>query len=174
MDKIERVNANTVDPADTLNEQNPLGKIPILLLDDGTALYDSRVICEYLNALAGGALFPAGEARWSALRLQAEADGVLDAGVIQVYEKRYRPEEKWHQPWLDRQQNKIDRTLAYWEASPPSLDGPLHIGHIAMACAFGYLDFRYEGAWRATHPKLVGWLEEFVAKVPAYAETAPQ
>lgn len=173
-DKIERVDANTLDPNDSLNKQNPLGKIPILLLDDGTALYDSAVICEYLDALGGDKLFPQGETRWPALRLHAEADGVIEAAILQIYEERFRPEEKWHQPWLDRQQSKIDRALAEWAANPPGLDGQLHIGHIGMACALGYLDFRLGGAWRADHPQLIGWLDDFAGKVPAFAETAPK
>ncbi len=174
MDQIEIVYGNTQDPKDSLNQQNPLGKIPILVLDDGTALYDSVVICEYLDSLAGsGKLIPKGDARWLALRLQAEGDGILDAGILQVYEKRFRTPETYHQPWVDRQRQKIERALADLEANPPKIDAEPHVGHVTLACALGYLDFRFEGAWRKDHPNLVAWFEDFAAKVPALAETAP-
>ncbi|RME99049.1 MAG: glutathione S-transferase, partial [Alphaproteobacteria bacterium] len=94
IDKVEVVPADTRDPKDSMRQQNPLGKIPILITDDGRELFDSPVICEYLDSLAGGGrLFPQGEARWQALKLQALGDGILDAALLQVYERRYRPEE---------------------------------------------------------------------------------
>ena len=173
-DRIEVVSADLNDPDDSIRQQNPLGKIPALVLDDGTCLYDSRVICEHLDGIAGGGrLFPSGEARMPAIRLQALADGLMDAGILQVYEARYRPEEKRHQPWLDRQREKVERTLAALEADPPAFDGTPDIGHVTLACALGYLDFRFDGKWREGHPRLVAWLDAFAAAVPAYGETAP-
>lgn len=173
-DRIEVVSADLNDPDDSIRQQNPLGKIPALVLDDGTCLYDSRVICEHLDGLAGGGrLFPSSEARMPAIRLQALADGLMDAGILQVYEARYRPEEKRHQPWLDRQREKVERTLAALEADPPAFDGTPDIGHVTLACALGYLDFRFDGKWRESHPRLVAWLDAFAAAVPAYGETAP-
>lgn len=173
-DKIETVDADTRDPDDSLQQQNPLGKIPVLITGDGAELYDSPVICEYLDVLAGGGrLFPAGEARWPALRLQALADGVLDAAILQVYEERYRPDERRHQPWVDRQQGKIDRALGWLEANPPASDGRSAIGEVSLACALGYLDFRFAGAWRNGHPGLAGWLEAYDRAEPAFGETRP-
>lgn len=174
-DKVEVIKANTRDPNDPLIGDNPLGKIPILLVDGRAPLFDSLVICEYFDALAGsGTLFPsAGEARWEALRLQALAQGIMDASIQQIYERRYRPEEKVHQPWLDRQQEKIDRSLALLESAPPEFSGSPDIGDLTLACALGYLDFRFEGAWRGKNPKLVGWLDAFAQQVPAFADTAP-
>lgn len=173
-DSIEIVEANTRDPGDSLQQQNPLGKIPVLITDDGTELYDSPVICEYLDALAGGGrLFPAGETRWPALRLQALADGVLDAAILQVYEGRYRPDELRHQPWVDRQQGKIDRALAWLEANPPAGDGRSTIGELTLACALGYLDFRFAGAWRNACPNLTAWLDAYDRAEPAFGETRP-
>lgn len=175
MNRIEIVKADTRDPSDTLKDQNPLGKIPVLILDDGRPLYDSRVICEYLDSLVGGGrLFPGGEARWPALKLQAEADGMLDAAILQVYEVRFRPEEKRHQPWLERQREKVERALADLERDPPVFAGDPHIGHVTLACALGYLDFRFQGAWRKQHPRLAQWLTEFDHRVPAYTETMPK
>lgn len=102
--------ADTMDPADSLRRQNPLGKIPALILDDGAVLYDSRVICEFLDAEAGGEIIiPAGAARFPALTLQALADGIMDVGLVQVLEKRLRPPDKHHQPWLDHQAGKVER-----------------------------------------------------------------
>jgi glutathione S-transferase len=169
--KIER--ADTVDPGDSVRRQNPLGKIPVLLLGDGTALYDSRVILEYLDHCAGGGRIIPKEprARFAALRLQALADGILDAAILQVYEGRWRALESHEPKWLAHQSNKVSRALAVLEAEPPGLDGVPHVGQIATACALGYLDFRFDRAWRSAHPRLAAWLDAFEAKVPAYAAT---
>ena len=172
-DRIEVVRADTMDADDPLRRENPLGKIPTLVLDDGSCLYDSRVICEWLDRQAGGGrLFPSGDARFPALRLQALADGIMEAGVLQVYERRFRPEDKHHQPWLDHQREKVERALAFLEADPPAFDGAPHIGHLTLACALGYLDFRFDGRWRGGHPNLVAWLDAFGAAVPGFAATA--
>src|SRR5579863_3053614 len=116
-DKIEMIRADTTDPTDVLREQNPLGKIPVLILEDGTALYDSRVILEYLDWLAGGdAIIPKEpKARFAALTQAALADGILDAALLQVYEDRFRPVEKREPKWTDYQADKISRGLAVFE-----------------------------------------------------------
>ncbi len=174
-DQIELVPANTREPDDALLEQNPLGKIPVLILEDGSEIYDSLTISEYLDRRAGGtALFPTDDTRWSALTLHSLASGIMDATLLRVYEGRFRPEEKRHDPWVARQKAKIDRGLAQLEANPPDLDSDLTIGHIAVACALGYLDLRFEGAWRSDHPKLVEWLADFANKVPAFEATKPE
>ncbi len=165
--------SNTNDPADSLRTQNPLGKIPILILDGGRKIFDSRVICEYLDAQVDGiSLHPTeGDARWEALTLQALGDGIVDASILQVYEVRMRPEEKRHADWLSYQSDKVKRALDQISATPPSLEGDLTIGHVAIACALGYLDLRFDGAWRATYPTLVDWLDAFRARVPAFDAT---
>ncbi|WP_134496601.1 glutathione S-transferase [Microvirga pakistanensis] len=171
-DRLQIVATDTMSPEDSIRQQNPLGKIPALVLENGEALYDSRVIVEYLDFLAGGGrLFPAGEARFTALREQALSDGIMDAALLQVYEGRFRPEERHEPKWVDHQAGKVERGLAYAEAhlSTPAAD--LHIGHVALACALGYLDLRFAGRWRETHPKLVAWLADFEARVPAFAKT---
>lgn len=172
-DRIEIVPTDTTDPADTLRSVNPLGKIPTLELPDGAALFDSRVIVDYLDWLAGGAkIIPAEpEARFAQLRLQALCDGICDAALLTVYESRFRPEELRSAKWVENQAGKISRGLAALEASPPPVE-PL-IGQIALACALGYLDLRFEGRWRADHPRLVAWLDAFRDAVPAYEKTAP-
>jgi glutathione S-transferase len=169
--RIEVVPADTNDPAESLRRQNPLGKVPTLVFEDGTTLFDSRVIAEYLDHLAGGGrLFPASEARFAQLRLQAVADGICDAALLQVYELRLRTAEMRNAAWAENQAGKIARALVSLEATPPTYDRP-RIGEIALACALGYLDLRFEGAWRNTHPALVAWLDAFAARVPAFEAT---
>ncbi len=173
-DKLTIEPADTSDPDDRLRGQNPLGKIPVLITDDGTAVYDSRVIAEWLDVQAGGGvIIPRGEARFPALTLQALADGMMDASILIVYERRFRPGEKRHRPWTDRQGEKVARALSVLEAAPPEIGDRPHIGHVALACALGYRDFRFDGNWRASHPGLVAWLDGFAAKVPAFAATMP-
>lgn len=177
MDQITVQDADTTREDDSLRRQNPLGKIPTLVLANNIVLYDSRVIVEYLDHLAGGGrIIPQSAARYEVLTLQALADGVMDAALLQVYEARWRPEERRDARWVAHQAGKITRGLMALEAAPPPLaampDGLPDIGTITVACMLGYLDLRFHGAWRADHPRLVGWLDDFAAAVPAYALTA--
>jgi glutathione S-transferase len=170
--------ADTTDPNDSLQKANPLGKIPVLIAEDGAAIYDSRVILDYLDERAGGGkIVPrGGKERLEALRLQALADGILDASILTVYEGRFRKPEMHEPKWLDRQAGKVSRALAVLEAAPPPDTRPQalpNVGQIALACALGYRDFRFGGSWRADHPRLVAWLDNFAAHVPAYAATNP-
>lgn len=154
--------------------QNPLGKIPALVRDDGPAIYDSRVICRYLDARAGGGLYP--QARlWEALTLEATADGILEAAVLMVYESRCRPEGLRSEDWVEAQWAKIARSLDALEDRWMShLAGPLDIGQIAVGCALGYLDFRHGGrGWRTGRPALAAWEETFGER-PAMAATRPR
>jgi glutathione S-transferase len=171
-DRIQIVDADTNSPTDSLRQQNPLGKIPTLVLDNGETLYDSRVIVEYLDHLAGGGkILPAGVDRFAALRDQALADGIMDAALLQVYEGRWRPEDRRSAEWVEHHQGKVERGLAYAEMHLSASSADLHIGHVALACALGYLDLRMEGRWRAKHPKLVAWLDDFAVRVPAFEKT---
>jgi len=172
-DKIDVRETDLNDPADSIRVQNPLGKIPALILDDGNVYYDSRVIVEYLDHLAGGGRIIPREpgARFATLRLQALCDGILDASILIVYENRFRPAEIRSQAWLDRQDGKVARGLAALEASPPQLDPVPDIGQIALACVLGYRDLRFEGTWRQDRPRLLAWHDKFAALVPAFAQT---
>jgi glutathione S-transferase len=164
-----------VAPVAALNADNPLGKIPCLLTDDGMALYDSRVICEYLDSLHHGPKMfpPSGAVRWTALRRQALADGIMDAGVLTRYETFLRPQEARWDAWIDNQKQKWRRSLDALEAEAASLD-VVDIGTIAIACALGYLDFRFaDDDWRAGRPRLAAWFEQF-ARRPSIATTGPQ
>jgi glutathione S-transferase len=156
-----------------LNATAPLGKIPALERDGGPTIFDSRVICRFLDHRAQAGLYP--DARiWETLTLEALADGIMDAAVISVYEKRARPEEMWHQPWLDAQWAKVDRALDALERQWMShLHGPLDMGQIAVACALGYLDFRHgDKDWRAGRDSLAAWYARF-AERPCMVETQP-
>lgn len=173
-DRVEVQPVDLNDPADSIRTQNPLGKIPALVLDDGTIYYDSRVILEYLDHLAGGGrIIPReGPARFVVLRLQALCDGILDASVLLVYEERYRPADKRVQSWVDRQAGKVARALAALEAAPPELSSMPDVGQIALACVLGYRDLRFGGTWRKDHPRLVAWLDRFATQAPAYDATS--
>ena len=165
--------ADPTDADDSLRKQNPLGKIPALIVENGTVLYDSPVILEYLDHRAGGAKIVPDEpeARFAALTLQALCDGILDAGILLVYESRWRPAEKHEPKWIEHQRGKVQRALDVLEAAPPTLDAIPNVGQITLACALGYGDLRFEGKWRAGHPRLVKWLDEFAARVPAFEQT---
>ncbi len=175
LDRVKIVNADTLNPEDDLRQQNPLGKIPTLILDSGKVIYDSRVIVEYFDQyVGGGRLIPAkGDDRFDVLVMQSLADGIMDAAILQIYEIRFRAEENREAKWVSHQAGKIDRALAALDAHPPHITPVPHIGTIAIACALGYLDLRFEGQWRNAHPRLVAWLDDFSARVPAYAATAP-
>jgi glutathione S-transferase len=171
-DRITITMADTMDPAEPLRNQNPLGKIPTLVLENGETLYDSRVIVEYLDHLAGGGkIIPTGPERFAALREQALADGILDAALLQVYEGRFRPADRHEPQWVEHQAGKVQRGLEYAEAHLSTPAATQHIGRIALACALGYLDLRFAGAWRKDYPKLVAWLDAFAAAVPAFEAT---
>ena len=171
-ERITRVDANTLDESDTLRQQNPLGKMPVLLLDDGSALYDSRVIVEYLQDLAGtDRLIPAqGPARYRTLTGAALADGITDAALLMVYEGRFREPEQKSDRWLAHQRGKVTRGLAAFAQSPPPA-GRTDLVSIGLACALGYLDWREPVAWRPEHPALVAWLDAFAAHEPAFARS---
>lgn len=172
---IELRDADLNSDADPIRTQNPLGKIPVLVREDGDALYDSRVILEYLDHLAGGGKILPREpdARFEALRLQALCDGALDASVLIVYESRYRPPELRVEAWVERQRGKVARALAALEQAPPAVRAVPTVGEIALACLLGYGDLRFDGRWRENHPALVQWLDRFSAAVPAFAATQP-
>ena len=153
---------------------NPLGKIPTLVLDDGTALYDSRVIAAYLDEVSGGRLLPpSGPARWQALKLEATADGLTEAALLARYERALRPAELRWPDWDRGQMAKVEQALDALESA--GLDaGTVTVGAVATACAVGYLDFRFpELAWRASHPKLSAFETAFSAR-PSMRKTQPK
>ncbi|MGJ7573093.1 glutathione S-transferase [Variovorax sp. RB2P76] len=176
-DRIERLPsaAHPVRRDDRIAGFNPLAKVPAALSDDGQPLYDSRVICEYLDHAGGGLLFPApGPARWRALMLQALGDGLLDAALLARYERTARPDAVQSQGWYDAQLTKIGHALDAIEREAPvlSVDAP-GIGEVTLGCALGYLDFRFAALpWREGRPQAAAWFARFDA-TPAMAATRP-
>ena len=175
-DQVTPVLTDTLDPNDSICEVNPLGKIPALE-DDGATYYDSRVIMEYLDAKAGGGkIIPAsGPARFEALTRAALMDGILDAAILVIYERRMRPEDKYVESVVERQRGKIIRGLEAIAAKKPSYsNGAMpDIGEIGLACVLDYLDFRKQVNWRDHAPNLASWLADFAAAVPGYDESMP-
>ena len=176
LEQVELVTGSgtPVDPGQAPLQANPLGKVPALEREDGPALYDSRVICRYLDDLAGAGLYPQGPRLWDTLTVEATADGILDAAILMVYESRIRPEELRYAPWVEGQWAKIDRALDALETRwMPHLHGPLDIGQIAVGCALEYLDFRHAArGWRDGRPDLSMWGAAFSAR-PSMLATKP-
>jgi glutathione S-transferase len=175
--QIEEINTvvNPVKPNAELARENPLGKIPVLATPDLGTLYDSAVICEYLDSLHRGTpLFPAaGPERWRALRLQALGDGILDASVLMRYESAVRPEPLQWSDWTAGQLGKVRGGLDALEHECPGWGERFAIGQITAACVLGYLDFRFpQEAWRGSRPALARWYER-VAQRPSMKATSP-
>ena len=176
-DRIERIETDVWNPETDIAADNPLGKVPALVADDGRVLCDSPTICDYLDSLHGGQrLIPAeGPARWQVLNLHALASGVMDAAVARVVEHRARPEHLRFDGWLERQKLKISRALDSLDkqAAEGALDGPVNLGTITVGCALGYLDLRFsEDAWREGRPALEAWYEAFSQR-PSMQATVP-
>lgn len=164
-----RVDTNA-EPA-TLMDNNPLGKIPVLLLDDGGSVYDSVAIMHYLDRLSGGKLYPKKNGKRTDVEiLEALCDGIMDCLLAIVYERRFRPEEKIHQPWIDKQWSKVVRGLDHLNANLPKTGKKLHGGHFALAAMIGYLDLRFAGEWAEGRGALAAWPETFGKRFEAYTE----
>jgi glutathione S-transferase len=166
--------ADTLDETDTQRIQNPLGKMPCPLLGGGMAVYDSRVILEFLDTLGGGhMLIPRdGLDRYRTLTLATLCDRIADAGLLMVYEGRFREPAQISQRWLSHQRGKVVRALSAIERNPPD-PARTDIVSISLACALGYLDWRKPVDWRASHGGLAGWLDAFAAHQPAFPATRP-
>jgi glutathione S-transferase len=176
-DRIELVPTKVLptEPNRDLGRLAPLMKLPTLVRDDGESLFDSIVICEYLDSLAKTAkLFPpSGDARWKALRLHALGDGMLEAAVLCRYENAVRPEPLRWAAWTDGQLLKIDQSLDFLEQHAADLEG-LTIGTVTIGCALGYLDFRFaDRKWREGRPKLAAWFDT-MSRRPSFEKTAPK
>ncbi|MCM0034869.1 MAG: glutathione S-transferase N-terminal domain-containing protein [Burkholderiaceae bacterium] len=170
--QLEKWTIATTDPV--LSNSNPLGKVPTLINDEGVALFDSPVICEFLDSIGSApALFPAaGPARWAALRLQAIGDGILDASQPRRREIAL-PQDDGRVGYIDLQRGKVARAIDVLEKEAASLGALKTVGDIAVACALGYLDFRFANEpWRPGHPKLEAWYASVVS-LPPMAKTAP-
>lgn len=172
--QVELVSGTPLQPGSMPVTKNPLGKIPALEREGGGVIYDSRVICRYLDDLAGAGLYPAAPALWDILTLEATADGLIEAALAIVYEARIRPEPLQFAPWVEAQWAKVARALDAVEAGwTGTLNGPLTGAHIAIGCALGYLDFRLASRnWREGRPRLAAWEATF-AQRPSMQATRP-
>lgn len=177
VEQIEKLDsaAHPIQRDERIANFNPLAKVPALQTPDGLSLYDSRVICEYLNAYAGGSLFPSsGDERWKSLARQSLGDGLLDAALLARYELTARPEDKQWSSWIDAQLikvraalNEIETQAAHWSPLPDD------IGLIAIGCGLGYLDFRFADLdWRTNYPATAAWFDQF-NQHPAMLATRP-
>lgn len=174
VERIERVRsvAAMLKPNARLMQDNPLSKIPTLVLEDGSALFDSAVICEYLDELGGGSLFPRqGADRWQALRWHALGDGLLDAAILWRNER----EREVPLPALTAAfELKTRAALRLLDDEARALaETPFAIGHVTLACALGYLDYRFDAlGWRAIAPRLAEWFAETSTR-PSMKHTEP-
>ncbi len=171
---LEDLATTPIAPNEALLASNPLGKVPALERPEGPAIYDSRVICAYLNDRASGKLYGTGARHWDILTLEATADGILDAALLMTYEARLRPEDKRMDAWVDGQWDKIARACAALNTRWMShLSGPLDMGQIAVACALAYVDFRHDArGWRKGNDALAAWAKQFDSR-PSMQATRP-
>ncbi len=171
---LQAVPVETSKPTEEFLKANPLGKIPVLIADDGETIFDSRAITQYLNRQSGNKLYPRNPAkRTDAERLEALADGIADCALAHVYERRSRPEEIVHQPWLDKQWEKVSRALDALNADPPRLGRKINGGHIALRAVLGYLELRFAGKWEKGRGKLKRWAARFDDKFPELKSLLP-
>ena len=172
-----RVEIEAIDPwADPpgFRGDNPLGKVPTLIRDDGPPLFQSNAVCEYLNSIGDAQLYPTdGPKRWAALRQLALSDGILDASVTVRMELTFHEPDQISQKLVERQELSVAQALDALESEAPDLSGPVTIGQISVACALGYRDFRFADVdWRAAHPQLAGWFMDFADR-PSMTATDP-
>ena len=171
---LDLVAIQTNPQPEELTSVNPLGKIPCLVTDEGVGIYDSRTITQYLNRLSGNALYPRNIGKkLEAEQLESLADGICDCLLAHVYERRMRPEEKVHQPWLDLQWSKVTRALDLINAAPPRLGKKPTGGHIALRAAVGYLELRFAGQWERGRTKLKRWAARFDERFPELKQYVP-
>ncbi len=174
-DQVKVAATDTMDANDPVHKENPLGKIPVLIRNDNKPLIDTPLILQYLDHLAGGnRIIPADwDERVSVQQLEALGDGIIDAVILMVYEERYRPEDKRHPGWVERQRGKAERGLA---AVASALPDPTvaTVGTFSIAAALGYIEWRQLIDWRAAHPALGHWLGDFAKAIPAFNATAPE
>ena len=177
-DRIEQIPAavSPIQPNKDLAQHNPLMKLPALIADDGLELLESKVICQYLDSVGTGCLLPAsGRQRWQALRLEAIADGIADAGILLRYELAMRPEALRWPEWQAGQLSKINNALDLLEREAATLNEPLQLGQVAVAAACTWLEFRnLVPDARVSRPQLFAWLDRMNRERPSFAQTTPR
>lgn len=158
-----------------LTDNNPLGKIPVLVTDEGLSVYDSRAIMQYLDRSGSKRLYPRNAAKRTEVEVfEALCDGICDCLLAIMYERRFRPAEIVHQEWIDKQWAKVVRALDHLEANLPRLTKAPNGGHLALAALTGYLALRFPGQWERGRPKLKRWSAKFAASFPELDEMRPK
>ena len=171
---VDHVSVDSTNGDPVLDAANPLSKIPCLVLDDGTGVFDSRAITRYLDRMSGGKLYPTNADELTQVeRMEALCDGINDCAVGYMYEARFRPEEKVHEPWRERLWGKVERALDTAMAELPPSGDDAHIGSLSLSAALGYLDLRFAGQWQDGRNDLVTWQEQFDAAHPDLAGLKP-
>ncbi len=174
-DRIELINVKTtaLSVAEEARTANPLGKIPVMILEDGKAIFDSRVITRYLDDLAGSNLYSQ-ENIYDILTLEALADGIMESAVSITYESKLRPENEQSPSWMEAQWSKVLHAIkALDNGEFKAMNGEMNMGQVAAACALGYLDFRHDARqWRSGHSNLASWNDKMM-KLPALIKTIP-
>ena len=174
-DRIELINVKTtaLSVAEEARAANPLGKIPVMILENGNAIFDSRVITRYLDELAGSNLYLE-ENIYDILTLEALADGIMESAVSITYESKLRPENEQSPSWIEAQWSKVLHAVKSLDSGEfDAMDGEMNMGQIAVACSLGYLDFRHDARqWRSGHSNLASWNDKMM-KLPALIKTIP-
>ena len=174
-DRIELINVKTtaLSVAEEARAANPLGKIPVMILEDGKAIFDSRVITRYLDNFAGSNLYPQDKI-YDILTLEALADGIMESAVSITYESKLRPQNEQSPSWMEAQWSKVIHAVkALDDGKFKAMDSEMNMGQIAVACALGYLDFRHDARqWRSGHSNLSSWNDKMM-KLPALNKTIP-
>ena len=174
-DRIELINVKTtaLSVAEEARAANPLGKIPVMILEDGKAIFDSRVITRYLDNFAGSNLYPQDKI-YDILTLEALADGIMESAVSITYESKLRPQNEQSPSWMEAQWSKVLHAVkALDDGQFQAMDSEMNMGQIAVACALGYLDFRHDARqWRSGHSNLASWNDKMI-KLPALIKTIP-
>jgi glutathione S-transferase len=172
---IEAIAVKTDEEPALLLDNNPLGKIPVVVREEMPPVYDSVAIMQFLNRESRGKLYPrAAEKRTESEVLEALCDGVTDCLLAIIYERRFRPEDKQHQPWTDKQWAKVERALDHLNANMPKTSKNLNGGHFALAALLGYLELRFGGQWEKGRGKLKSWPKKFEKFFPDYHAMKPQ
>ena len=171
----EAVSVDAAAQGPELTDINPLGKIPALIRDDGPPVFDSRSIMRYLDRMGKTRLYPRNAAKATDVEtLEALCDGICDCLLAIRFEHLQRPAEKLHQPWIDRQWSKVERSLDHLENNLPRLTKSLHAGHIATAAVIAYLGLRFAGQWERGRPKIKAWNRKFAMQFPELDALRPK
>ncbi|MCO5730737.1 glutathione S-transferase [Rhizobium sp. SSA_523] len=171
---VESVKTDTNAEPQELLANNPLGKIPVLIREGEPPVYDSVAIMHFFDRLSEGKLYPKKDDKRTEVEvMESLCDGITDCLLAIMYERRFRPAEIVHQPWIDKQWGKVVRGLDYLEENLPKTDKKLNAGHFALAALIAYLDLRFAGQWAEGRPKLAAWPQEFSRLFPEYETVKP-